>query len=348
MIDKNYCLSSYMAFRYIDDDGKDFYDGMHHKNIVQLPDSEKTFVKSSHEIGEAIQRQLLQFEGKKKGIMLSGGMDSAIIASYMGDGEAYTFRFLDGSFQKEELERAEYYAKRCNLNLHYVDITWDTVVRHVDACMRSKCAPVHSIEPQILQAAMQAKADGVEVLLIGDGSDYVFGGMDKLLSKDWDFDAFVKRYYSIDPQEVLNDPVDMSYAFEPFRKDNNKIDFWGFMQGLTITESYSSYMNAFSVAGMAYCDPYARLKMSEPIDLQRIRRGESKYLIRELMSSRYPDVTIPEKNPMPRPVDIYFANWEGPSRKEFKANLDMTKFTGNQKWQLWCAERFMNMFEAGK
>ncbi|MBO4613848.1 MAG: hypothetical protein J5709_01875 [Bacteroidales bacterium] len=345
MADKDYCLSSYMAFRFIDADGKDFYEGMQHKNIVRIPDSEKTFVRTSEEIGNAIEKLLLQFKGRKIGIMLSGGMDSAIVASYIGGGEAYTFRFLGGEFQNEELMRAEYYARRCNLNLHYVDISWDTVLKHVDACMKSKCAPVHSIEPQILQAALQAQKDGVEIMLIGDGSDYVFGGMDKLLSKDWDFDAFVKRYYSIDPEEVLRNPVDMSYAFEPFRKDNNKIDFLGFMQGLMITESYSSYKNAFSVAGMPYYDPYARLKMAEPLDLNRIRNGEPKYLIRGLMSMRYPEIPIPDKNPMPRPVDVYFADWKGPKRKEFKENLDMTKFTGNQKWQLWCAERFLNMFE---
>ena len=280
MVDKDYCLSSYMAFRFIEDDGKDFYNGLHHKNIQTIPDCQKTFVRTACEIGTAIKSQVSLFDGKKTGILLSGGMDSAIVASYMNGGDAYTFRFLGGSFQKDELMRAEYYAKRCNLNLHYVDITWDTVMNNVDACMKSKCAPVHSIEPQILQAALQAKADGVEVMLIGDGSDYVFGGMDKLLSKDWDFDAFVERYYSINPKDVLKNPVDMSYAFEPFRKNGNKIDFWGFMQGLTITESYSSYMNAFSVANMPYCDPYAKLKMAEPLDLLRIRNGEPKYLIR--------------------------------------------------------------------
>lgn len=345
MVDKDYCLSSYMAFRFIEDDGKDFYDGLHHKNIQTILDCQKTFVRTACEIGTAIKSQVSLFDGKKAGILLSGGMDSAIVASYMNGGDAYTFRFLGGSFQKDELMRAEYYAKRCNLNLHYVDITWDTVMNNVDACMKSKCAPVHSIEPQILQAALQAKADGVEVMLIGDGSDYVFGGMDKLLSKDWDFDAFVERYYSINPKDVLKNPVDMSYAFEPFRKNVNKIDFWGFMQGLTITESYSSYMNAFSVANMPYCDPYAKLKMAEPLDLHRIRNGEPKYLIRELMAMRYPEISIPTKNPMPRPVDLYFADWKGPVRKEFKENLDMTKFTGNQKWQLWCAERFLNLFE---
>ena len=80
-----------------------------------------------------------------------------------------------------------------------------------------------------------------------------------------------------------------------------------------------------------------------PLDLNRIRDGESKYLIRELFSMKYPGIPIPEKVPMPRPVDYYFSNWEGPKRKEFKENLDMEKFTGNQKWQLYCLERFLNL-----
>ena len=345
MIDKDYCMSSYLAYRYIDRDDMDFCSGMHHKNINLSPDSEKILVKTSEEIGTAIESQMSAFKEKKCGILLSGGMDSAIVASYMNGGDAYTFRFLGGEFQKEELTRAEYYARHCHLNLHYVDITWDTVEKHVDACMKSKCAPVHSIEPQILQAALQAKDDGVEIMFIGDGADYIFGGMDKLLSVDWDFDAFVKRYYSVDPEDALKNPVDMSYAFESFRLPNNKIDYQGFMAGLMTRESFNSYYNAFLVAQMPHYDPYARLKMAEPLDLSRIRNGEPKYLIRELMSMRYPEISIPSKNPMPRPVDLYFADWEGPKRKEFRDDLDITAFDGNKKWLLWNLERFLNMIE---
>lgn len=47
---------------------------------------------------------------------------------------------------------------------------------------------------------------------------------------------------------------------------------------------------------------------------------------------------------MPRPVDEYFSKWEGPKRAEFKLELDMTHFSGNQKWLLYCLERFLNGF----
>lgn len=70
------------------------------------------------------------------------------------------------------------------------------------------------------------------------------------------------------------------------------------------------------------------------MDLKRIRSGDSKYLIRELFRMKCPGYPVPEKNPMPRPVNLYFADWKGPSIKEFLSNLDMSKFTGNHKWQM--------------
>ena len=193
-------------------------------------------------------------------------------------------------------------------------------------------------------AAEQAKADGVEMLIVGESSDLIFGGMDKLLAQDWNFDDFAKRYTFLNPADALKNPVDMSYLFERYRQ-GDKIDFLTFMDDVFSIESSSSYLNAFETAKIDYFDPYANLVMAEPLDLHRVRNGEPKYLIRELFAKKYPNYPIPDKVPMPRPVDFYFADWQGPTRPEFKKNLDMKKFTGNQKWQLWCLERFLNLFD---
>ncbi len=210
--------------------------------------------------------------------------------------------------------------------------------------MLAKGAPVHSIEPQIYAAAMQAKADGITKMIIGESSDLVFGGMDGLLSKDWTFDEFVKRYTFTPPEDVLKEPVSMNYLYEKFRK-GNMIDFERFLDEVFSVESSGSYYNAFTLAGLDYLDPYSKLKMKQPLDLARVRNGESKYLIRELFKMKYPEIPVPEKVPMPRPVDEYFKNWKGPTRPEFKQNIDMSKFTGNQKWQIYCLERFLNLIE---
>ena len=297
MVDKNFCMSSYMAFRYIEKEGIDFYEGIQHRNFVPVPDNERVLVSSAVDIDREIAKQMEQFKDKKKGILLSGGMDSAIVASYLSGTDAYTFRFLGGDFQNEELSRAEYYADYYGLKLHYVDIDWDTVVNHLEPVMKAKAAPVHSIEPQILQAALQAKNDGVEMMFVGESSDLIFGGMDGLLAKDWSFEEFMDRYIFTKPEDVLVEPVSMKYLFDRYRIEGDKIDFLSFMDDVFSIESSGSYLNAFEVAGMPYYDPYARLKMAEELDLNRVRNGEPKYLIRELMKKKYPEIPVPNKNP---------------------------------------------------
>ncbi len=343
MTDKDYCMSSYMALRYIEDSDRDFSEGMHHRNISLPAPKDTIAVHTAEDIDAAIESQIGKLRDKKLGLMLSGGMDSACLAAYMKGCDAYTFRFLGGSFQPGELKRAERFARCYGLALHYVDISWETVEKYTDAVMKAKAAPVHSIEPQILQAALQARADGIEMMIIGESSDLVFGGMDQLLGQDWFFDDFMERYLFTNPQEILARPVSMQYLFERYRTGGDRIDFMKFMDEVFAAESSGSYWNAFGVAGMPYYDPYALLRPAEGIDLFRIRNGEPKYLIRELFASKYPDIPVPCKVPMPRPVDSYFAGWKGPERPEFRRDIRMDRYTGNQKWQMRCLERFLNV-----
>ncbi len=345
MIDKAFCMSSYLAFRYIEKEGVEFTEKYKYHYPPKISKTNRIIVNSANEIDASIQEQIDKKCDKKKiGILLSGGMDSSILASYFSGIDAYTFRFLGGTFQQEELKRAEAFARKNNHKLHYVDIDWDIVTSNLPRIMMTKGGPVHSIEPQIFQAALQAKADGIDLMIIGDASDYVFGGMDKLLSRDWSFQEFMKRFIYVDPFDVLQEPVSVQYLFERYRRGDG-IDYLGMMDDIATQESYGSYNNAFFAADMPYFDPYELLMMGEPIDLARIRQGESKYLVRELFRLRYPDMMIPNKNPMPRPVDLYFAEWKGPSRPEFCKNIDISLFDGNQRWLMWCLEEFLNLID---
>ena len=346
MVDKSYCMSSYLSLRYVEDDDKQFREGLHHQVYRQQPLERKVFVSDAHDVDIALRNVFRRIANEKLGMLLSGGMDSSILASYMPEGaDAYTFRFLGGKFQSDELERAEYYAKYYHLNLHYVDIDWNTVDKYVDKVMEHKGAPVHSIEPQLYAAALQAKKDGVTMLVIGDAADYVFGGMDGLLSKNWSYDQYVKRTIYVDPAEVLKEPYDMNYLFERYRIGKSSIDYLRFYDEVVTDESYASYENAFETAEIDFIDPYELLKMARPLDLGRIRNGDTKYMIRDLFRMKYPETTVPIKQPMPRPVDEYFAQWGGPIRKEFRDDIDITKYSGNQKWLLYCLERFLNKYD---
>lgn len=345
MIDKNFCMSSYLAFRYIEKEGVEFAEGIRHRENVRINPKKKVPVRNAKETGAEIQKVFDSLKGERLGLLLSGGMDSAILASYMRGCDAYTFRFLGGEFQGDELRRAEICASHNEMNLHYVDINWDTIVEALPYVMISKGAPVHSIEPQLYIAAKQTQADEITRIIIGDGADYVFGGMDKLLSCDWNYTDWKNRFSYLDPALVLKEPVDMDYLFRRYSPVENQIDWLKMMDDIATEESYGSYDNAFAAASMPYTDPYDHLQLAEPLDLNRIREGESKYVIRDLYRIKYPNLPIPEKVPMPRPVDIYFKDWIGPTRPEFKNNFDMDQFSGNQKWQLYCLEQFLNMVE---
>lgn len=347
MEDKDFCLSSYIGLRYIYEENKDFFKGMHHNNYVLPPENERALVSNAREIDEYLSKQFEELYKKYNniGILLSGGMDSAVLSSYLNQGSnAYTFSNNSTNIYNLDIERSKKYCEKFGLRQHFVNIEFEDYKKYTPLVMKRKCAPVHSIEPQIYKAAKQAQNDGVELMIIGDAADYIFGGMDKLMSKDWTYEDFIERYLSLDPKLVLENPVDISGVFAPYKK-GDKIDFLSFMAGPTTIESYGSYENALATANMQYSDPYEKLKMRDPLDLERIRNGESKYLIRDMYRMKFPEIKVPEKIPMPRPVDIIFKNWNGPSRNEFRKDIQIDKLTGNQKWQLWCAEQFLNEFE---
>ena len=95
MVDKQFAMSSYLALRYIEKAGIDFCDSVSYRRPEMLNNSEKIYVNSAVDIGNSIEKQLerIRLEKKKVGLLLSGGMDSAILASYLKGFEAYTFRF---------------------------------------------------------------------------------------------------------------------------------------------------------------------------------------------------------------------------------------------------------------
>lgn len=347
MTNKDFCLSSYIAFRYIWKDGMDFYKGFKHQNYQAIKDEDKIPVVTSEDIDNEIQKQVdaLYAQYDNIGILLSGGMDSANLAAYLKPGShAYTFTSNSGEFNAD-VERAKKYCEKFNLVHHLIEITFDDYKHYTPVVMSRKYAPVHSIEPQIYKAAMMAKKDGVQMMLVGESADLIFGGMDKLITPKWDYEGFKKRYTFLEPELVLANPISQVDLYEQYRLGTDGIDYMKFMDEVFSIESSSSYFNAFACAELPYYDPYARLVMAEPLDMERVRNGEPKYLVRGLYAIKYPELEIPFKIPMPRPVDAIFKDWAGPKRSEFRKDIPMANLTGNQKWQLWCAELFLNMYD---
>lgn len=340
MTDKNYCMSSFLMFRCVADPSKEFGEGLHHQ--IYLPSEHRYLCRTSGDIREAIKAVLKGKLDEEAGLMLSGGIDSAILASFLPEGtKAYTLNCVAaGAFN--EVERAKRCAEKNRLDHRIVDVTWEDYQEFVPLLMKRKGAPVHSIEPQLYKAGLQAKSDGVKRLIFGESADSVFGGLDGLLSKDWTMEEFIRRYQYVDPEEVLKQPVKITEPFE-FCRTPEGVDAHKFVSEFFYVESMGSYVNAMDLAGVEFVAPYAEMKLDGPADLQRIRSGDSKYLVRELFHSIYPDWEPPVKTPMPRAVTQWLADWGGPVRPEFIPGCT-EGMKGDQKWLVYCLEWFLNQF----
>ena len=344
MVDKQFCMSSYLMYRYVYDSQYSFRDG----DICRQVDLEfdRMPVKDSVDLKKALSHYVDEAcTDGKAALALSGGIDSAILARLVPAGtKAYTFRCVVPGIQvTDETTTAKKWAEMNHLDHEVIDITWDDIIPAADDCMKHKGAPIHSIEAQIYIAAKKAVDDGKTKFILGENADIIYGGMNGLLAKDWLYHEFVDRYTYVMPYHVLRDPLMLLDPYKEFEKDGH-IDGHEFINTYFRQEALGTYTNACQTAGIIFVGPYSLTYMNCPIDYERIRSGDTKYIIRELFKELYPGIELPEKIPMPRPVNEWFANWNGPTRSEFIPHCT-DDMTGDQKWMVWCLERFLNIIE---
>jgi len=343
IIDPNFCNSSFLAFRYIVKKNV----GWSNDFVPEFPDEGAQGiypVSTPEEILNRIRQILSSIENEKVGLLLSGGIDSAILAALLPkETKTFTVRFNAKNACDESIQ-AKKYANIMELQHYIIDIGWKDYDNNMDDLMEFKKAPLHPAEVGIYLAAKKAKEEGVDLLLVGNGADSTFGGMDKLLSKDWKFEEFIKRYTFLNPFDVLKNPVDVFYVYERFKTESG-IDVLSFLKtvhGLGIIQTFETAVRA---AGCKISAPYEFLSLKGELNIEKIRAGESKYLLREVFKKLYPNLTVPEKIAFARPMDEWMSSWSGPKREEFKENLDINSFTGEQKWLIYCLERFLNLME---
>lgn len=343
-VDKEYCMNSFLMFRTIADDKKCFTKELK-PNLYKI-DFDRTPVRNSNDLENSIAEQMVEFtKDGKAALALSGGIDSAILAKYMPKGStAYTFQcVVPGVEVVSEVPLAAKYAKECGLKHKIVHIDWEDMETYAPILMKHKGAPIHSIEVQIYIAAMAAKKDGFERLIFGESSDANYGGLSGLMSKDWTYGDFVERYAFVMPYKVLKKS---NLILEPYQKyeENGYIDAHTFISNFFINESMGSYVNACECAGIKVEFPYINTKLIEKLDYQRIRKGENKYIVREVFNRLYNGFSIPEKRPMPRAVNEWLKDWKGPVRSEFWPHCT-DNMNGDQKWLVYILEKFLDMIE---
>lgn len=344
MVNKEFCMSSYLMYRYIYDPSYRFEEHVPCRqvdlNFSRVP------VRGSDSLYAALKTVVdAACADGKAALALSGGIDSAILARLVPAGtKAYTFRCVVPGVQVlDESLPAKHWAEINHLDHEIIDITWDDIVHAAEMCMRHKGAPVHSIEAQIYLAARKAACAGKTKLIFGENADIIYGGMNGLLAKDWLYSEFVERYTYVMPYKVLRNPMLLLEPYQNFERDGH-IDGHDFINTYFRQEALGTYTNACETAGISFVGPYSLTYLDAPIDYARIRSGETKYIIRELFKTIYPDEEIPAKIPMPRPMNEWFSSWKGPVRAEFIPH-STDNMTGDQKWMVWCLEKYLDMIE---
>ncbi|MCI8504544.1 MAG: hypothetical protein HFH00_12085 [Dorea sp.] len=188
-VDKNYCMSSYLIFRYMYDSEICFKEGIAHHDHELGSNDKKILCRTAMDIDVNIRKILSELDLKHISVLLSGGMDSAILTSYMPPRtKAYTARCV-GENAVDETQQAKKYCDIYNLEHVVVDVDWNNYATTMNELMlRGDGFPFISNEPQAYKIARLAKADGVSCVVYGDCADIEFGGTDKLLSRDWTYD----------------------------------------------------------------------------------------------------------------------------------------------------------------
>ena len=129
----------------------------------------------------AVTRQLLS--DVEIGILLSGGVDSAIIASlaqknYKGNLKAFTIGF-EGNHSEDEIEKAAETAHCLNLDHHHKKISFNDFLSTTRECVRIVEEPLAttSLIPMYFLSELASKH--VKVVLTGQGADESLGGYKK-------------------------------------------------------------------------------------------------------------------------------------------------------------------------
>ncbi|MEJ2688665.1 MAG: asparagine synthase C-terminal domain-containing protein [Deltaproteobacteria bacterium] len=339
-----FCISSYLAFRYVVDPDQSWLPDVR-PTYPKVEESQQVAVGSAKEILASLRDTIGRRESHEKtGIFLSGGIDSAIIAALLPVGtKAYTINFIADSGARE-INFSRKYAEVHGLDLTSIDVTWQDYVNYEEHLMASKKAPLHPVEVALFKAAQKAHQDGLTSVFVGNGADSTFGGMDKLLSREWTFEEFVERYTFINPEKILEDPVDLRSVYRRYRTSTgvDVLSFLKYVHGAGIIQAFNNSVHA---AGIELIEPFEKMKLKGHLDIERIRGGEPKYYLVELFRRLYPDIDPPRKIPFARPMDEWLSDYAGPTANVFKDDLDMSGFSGDQKYLIRSLDGFLSYLE---
>ena len=342
------CIDEYLAFQHVFSNIK-WKEGVYNRNYEEYTECPRNNLVSN---GKEAFDHLIKLKNKlfknyrpdEIGILISSGIDSATIAKLLPN-KSYAFyaTYVERDADPE-IEIVKKYCTINNLTLVVVNISWNDYINNMDYLMKVKKNPIHPCEIPVYMCCLKAKELNIKLLASGWGADTHFGGMDKLLSKDWNFDDFKKRYEYCPRINKTNTLLDKTYC--KFINNKGIVDTQGFLTFNYHIMTIKSFFYIPELCGLIHLPLWGYLGLKGNLDLDKIRNGHPKYIIREAFELLYKDdnVELTSKIPFTRPTDIYMNKYfyqdeYYDSLKEYiKKNINLTS---QQKWMIYCLNRFI-------
>ncbi len=337
--DLGFCMASFLQYRAIVDHDCCFREGLRAWHYE--PQGERFPVNTARELDAQLRLGVRRaLEQGRCALMLSSGMDSAILARYLPEGtKAYTL-CCRAQGALDETAEASRYARENGLDHEIVEVTWDDYERYALPLMARRGCPIHPLEVQVLVAAQKAREVGIDTLIFGETADIIYGGHSGLLSRDWTGAEFLRRFSFVEPALVMRRPLWIESPVAPYVREDGNVDVAGFLNGFEYPVSLGFYNNGCAAGNVRCATPYAATVLGHPLDLNRIRGGEGKYVVRQLYRQLYPDYPVPPKTPLPRPMAQWLKDWEGPRHPALYRD-HIPALTGDQKWYVYALDRFL-------
>lgn len=342
------CIDEFLAFQHISSDIEwDF--GCHNRTYNEYTECNRIYkadtgLDAVNHLKNISKKITGKYNNNEIGILISSGIDSATVAKNIPKGSTAIYATYKEREKDPEIEMVKKYCKINDLNLVIVEVSWRDYEKNIDYLMNLKKNPIHPCEIPVYMCCLKAKEMGIKILFSGWGADTHFGGMDKLLSKNWTLEEFKNRYEYCPRINEKNEKLDKLY--EKFM-DSKYIRTNEFLTYNYHIMTIKSFFYLPEICGLIHVPLWGYIGLNHKLDLERVRKGESKYIIREAFEILYKtdDLGITEKIPFTRPTDIYMKEHFNEIKyikilnEYIKKNTDLKS---QQKWMVYILNRFLN------
>lgn len=280
-----------------------------------------TSVADSAQLLEIVERVMDNLSGRV-GLLLSSGMDSAILAARLPPGSlAYTLDYADEQGSNpptvSEFKAAQQYVPR-NVRHKRIEVSKSEYFENIDVLTERMGRPTVPHEPALFKLITQAYKDGVEHVVTGLGADGHLGGLRAFyrFSTLKTFETYLFKRY-VNPSHVLRSPYGIRELLEPYNSEQGfnvqrYLEEIG-TEGDNLTEVIAAH-------GMNHVAPFATMRLAEPLDLNT----PEKAILQEAFIRTYKSQP-PHKRALWVPYDAWLQN-VSLSHPDFRPGLKIRRF----------------------